>query len=141
MSPMFLADPALQKKQQEIWTKLPTSAIRIPSPMRGDTLLAVLNGIKASVDKIRSRGGRVTFVRPPSSGNLLKDEMRLFPRQEYWDRLLEYTNTPGIHFSDHPAIAYFSCPEWSHLAPEDAVIYTRYLVKILQDEQWWAFHQ
>jgi len=140
MSPMFLADPNLQKRQIDAWTRLPTSAINKPSPMRGDTLMAVLKGIKMSVDRIRSRGGRVIFVRPPSSGNLLVNEERIYPRQQYWDRLLEYTHVPGIHFLDHPAIAHFSCPEWSHLSPEDAVTFTRYLVEILQDEKGWTFN-
>lgn len=136
LTPMFLADPQLQKKQIAIWTRIPTNRSLL---MSGDTLAAVCRGIKASIDKIRSRGGRVIFVRPPSGGDVLKNEKKFFPRQQYWDRLLEYTNTPGIYFSDYPAIANFNCPEWSHLAPADGVTFTRNLVEILQNEKGWTF--
>ena len=107
--------------------------------MSGDTLKAVCKGIKMSIDKIRSRGGLVIFVRPPSSGEVLENEKRTFPREQYWDRLLEYTNTPGIHFSDYPAIANFSCPELSHLAPKDGVTFTSHLIEILLDDKGWNF--
>jgi hypothetical protein len=136
LTPMFLADPQLQKKQIAIWTRIPLYRSFLKG---GDTLAAFCKGIKASIDKIRSRGGMVIFVRPPSSGNVLENEKKFFPRQLYWDRLLEYTNTAGIHFSDHPAIANLICPEWSHLAPADGVKFTTSLVEILQREKGWSF--
>ena len=132
MTPMFLSDRRLQQIQKSNWEKL------IPGA-KGDTLTMMLKGFKAAIDKIRSRGGIVIFVRPPSSGELLEKEKRVFPRQEYWDRLLAYTNTPGIHYSDYPATANFICPECSHLAPRDAITYTTALVKILREEKGWVF--
>ncbi len=30
-----------------------------------------------------------------------------------------------IFYADYPAIANLICPEWSHLTPADAVVYTR----------------
>lgn len=128
-TPMFLSSPELQKRQIGIWTRMPMSALKRPV---GDTLKALIESMKTSIDKIRSRGGQVLFVRPPSSGSLLENEKKFFPRQQYWDRLLEYTNTPGIHFSDYPSLANFSCPEWSHLKPSDGVIFTRNLVEVLK---------
>lgn len=139
MTPMFINDPKLQKRQQEIWRKLSISVMNKPPFVKGDTLNAIIKEIKISIDKIRSRGGLVIFVRPPSSGDLLENEKKIFPRQQYWDRLLVQTNTPGIHYSDYLGTANFVCPEWSHLAPSDAVIYTTQLVKILQEEKGWIF--
>lgn len=132
MTPMFLSNPALQEKQKNNWEK--------PGPgVKGDTLIAILNGIKGSVDKIKARGGTVIFVRPPSSGELAEREKRFFPRAQYWDQLLLYTQTPGIHYSDDTATAHFVCPEGSHLAPKDAVSYTTALVKTLREEMGWSF--
>lgn len=132
MTPMFLSDRGLQQNQINNWEK--------PAPaIKGDTLMTLLKVFKVSVDKIRSRGGVVIFVRPPSSGEILKREQHLFPRQQYWDQLLAYTNTPGIHYSDYAATANFVCPDCSHLAPEDAVTYTTALVKILREEKGWVF--
>ena len=132
MTPMFLSNRPMQQKQQNNWEK--------PAPpIKGDTLMIILNGFKASIDKIRSRGGTVVFIRPPSSGEILAKEQQLFPRKNYWDQLLAFTNTPGIHFSDDAATAHFVCPEGSHLAPADAVSFTTALVKILREEKGWVF--
>lgn len=139
MTPMFLADPGLQKRQIDAWTKMGISEMNKIPGIKGDTLEARLKEIKTSIDKIRSRGGLVTFVRLPSNNGYLTAENKAYPRRQYWDRLLEYTNTPGIHFSDYPELAHFTCPEWSHLAPKDGVIFTENLVKILREEKGWTF--
>jgi hypothetical protein len=133
MTPMFIKDPRLQKTQIDTWM-----GFKMPPVIKGDALIAFLKETKAAIDKIRSRGGTVIFVRPPSSKGILEREKR-FPRQQYWDRLLKYTNTPGIHFADYPETANLTCPEWSHLGPKEAVIYTTQLVKILQEEKGWTF--
>ena len=57
----------------------------------------------------------------------------------YWDQLLAYTGCPGIHFEDYPETAHFKCPEWSHLAPQDAIAYTKNFIKILVKEKGWTF--
>jgi len=138
MTPMFLADPKLRKRQTDAWSKGIAASAKIPA-IKGDTLNALLDGVKTCIDKIRSRGGLVAFVRPPSGGHYTETENRQFPRPQYWDRLLDYTNSPGIYYSDYPETANFVCPEWSHLAPRDGVTYTTQLVKILQEEKGWTF--
>lgn len=50
--------------------------------------------------------------------------------------MLAYTNTIGIHFQDYPETSSFICPEWSHLALNDAIIYTKHLVKTLEAKGW-----
>ena len=88
-------------------------------------------------DKIKSRGGQVLFLRTPSSGALRQVELRDYPRSAYWERLLAFTGCKGIYFEDYPAIAHFDCPEWSHLSPDQAVIYTKNLIKILKENKGW----
>jgi hypothetical protein len=91
---------------------------------------ATLWRARAAVDQIRSRGGRVVYVRFPSSGDVLADEKRRFPRRRYWDLLLDLTGAPGVHFEDHPELV-FDCPEWSHLTAGDSVEFTRRLMPYL----------
>ncbi len=79
------------------------------------------------------------FVRTPSSGPFKIGEEKGFPRVEYWDKLLQYTNTPGIHYMDYPLIDHFECPEFSHLSKSDAVIFTKEFIRILETEKGWAF--
>src|SRR5581483_9285896 len=100
---------------------------------------SLMNSVKKDIDQIRSRGGQVIFLRTPSTGPFWMGENMGYPRSDYWDRLLTATDCQGIHFTDYPAIANFECPEFSHLKPSDAVIFTRNLVDILQKDKGWKF--
>jgi len=134
---MFLSNPRLEQIQIGNWIR--RGALDKKPGLKGDSLLAMFKQIKTSIDKIKSRGGQVLFVRPPSSGGYLTTEKIVYPREQYWDALLAYTNSPGIHYADYPEAANFVCPEWSHLSPNDAIIYTKTLVRVLQDEKGWKF--
>jgi hypothetical protein len=135
MTSRFVADTHLQNKVKGIWAyglKMMASAPPL-SPSQHDSILAT---IKKDCDKIKARGGQIIFVRTPSSGPFLMGEKMGFPREKYWDRLLALTNCPGIHFEDYPSIAHFQCPEFSHLSPNDAIVYTKNLIQILQEKGW-----
>ena len=134
MSELFLSNPADIKKQTSIWEKLimgdPTP------PLAGNALEKVLEDVRLYINKIRSRGGRVMFVRTPSSGPMWEAEEKKYPRNQYWERMLSYTGSEGIHFKDDPVTAQMICPEWSHLAPQDVITYTKQLIQSLRDKGW-----
>jgi hypothetical protein len=134
MTPEFVADTNQQNAVKGIWAYGMSRGI---PPMSKDDLDGIFNSVKSDIDKIRSRGGDVLFVRPPSSGAYKEVELKGFPRAAYWDRLLAFTGSKGVHYSDYPATAELICPEWSHLCPDDAVIYTKSLVKALKVEKGW----
>jgi hypothetical protein len=135
MTPDFVADTNQQNVVKEIWSQ--GLQRRLAPHLSSGKLDSIFYSVKADVDKIRARGGKVLFVRPPSSGPFKEAELKGFPRTIYWDRLLTYTDCNGIHYADYPATADFICPEWSHLCPADAVIYTKSLVKALKEEKNW----
>lgn len=137
MTDEFLNDPKQIKKQTDNWMIL--GALFQAPPISGDTLTQYLNRIKSAVDKIKSRGGEVIFVRTPASGPMEEGTRAGFPRDKYWEKLLAHTNSPGIHYEDYPETSGFICPEWSHLAPQDAITYTKHLVKTLSKENNWSF--
>jgi hypothetical protein len=139
MTPRFVADTNLQNQVKQVW--MGCGRAPGPPPKSGKQLEDLLNGVKAQIDKIRNRGGQVVFIRPPSSGPAFQGEMHGYPRAQYWDRLLEVTGCKGIFFTDYPAIAHFTCPEWSHLSPVQAVIYTNTLINILKEEKGWTFNK
>jgi len=87
---------------------------------------------KVAIDKLRSRGGKIVFVRLPVTGALKKLEDEQTPRAATWDRLLKETQAPGIYFEDFPELAEFDCPEWSHLSAGDSVEFTKRLVPHLR---------
>ena len=137
MTDRFVADTNLQNQVKGVWAFI--QKISKDPPASGPKLDSILNTVKADVDKIKARGGQVLFIRTPSSGPFLMGEKMGYPRTQYWDRILSVTGCPGIHFEDYPPIANFVCPEFSHLKPSDAVIYTTNLVDILQKEKGWVF--
>ncbi|HUR65750.1 MAG TPA: hypothetical protein VMZ03_05315 [Chitinophagaceae bacterium] len=134
MTDKFVADTNLQNKVKAVWDFLRKSN-KAP-PLNGTALDSVFQTIKTAVDKIKARGGQVLFVRTPSSGGFWQGEQRGFPREQYWDRLLQVTNCTGIHFKDYPTTANFICPELSHLTPADAVLFTKEFIKILMEKGW-----
>ncbi|HCL82471.1 MAG TPA: hypothetical protein DIC22_00785 [Chitinophagaceae bacterium] len=139
MTPGFVADTSQQNQVKAIWTMF--GRMDTTPPVSGSALDSILYSVKYLTDKIKERGGQVLFVRTPSSGPVWQGESKGFPRTAYWDRLLKITGCPGIHFQDYPALTHFECPEWSHLSPADAVIYTKNLVEILQQDKGWSFNK
>ena len=86
----------------------------------------------AAVKKIRDRGGKVVFVRFPVVGKLKEHEDRMTPRAGPWTRLMQETGAPNIYFEDHPELASFDCPEWSHLSGPDSVEFSKRLAPHLK---------
>jgi hypothetical protein len=76
------------------------------------------------------------FVRTPSSGGYIETENVVYPKKEYWDAMLAYTKTDGIHFTDYPETSHFICPEWSHLASPDVLSYTKSFIAELKEKGW-----
>ena len=140
MARSFLNDTSQQKLQQQNWMMTGGASDRTPG-INADTLEMVFKEVKKAIDKIRARGGNVLFIRTPSSGYYFETEKIVYPRKKYWDPMLTYTNTPGIYFEDYPEMKPLICPEWSHLAPKDGVVYTKALIDILQQKGWTFPHK
>lgn len=86
----------------------------------------------AAVKKLRARGGKLVFVRFPFSGEVKKIEDAGTPRAGPWTRILAESGAPGIYFEDHPELASFELPEWSHLSAPDSIEFTKRLVPHLK---------
>lgn len=88
---------------------------------------------KAAVDAIRARGGEVVFVRPPSAPELRVNEEAQVPRAKGWDHLLANTKSVGVHADDLPQAQNLTLPEWSHLNPKCATVFTDAYVRRLAE--------
>lgn len=137
MAPGFVADTTQHIAMQNAWDKL-RGTRRIP-PVSGAPLDSMLQLISSATDKIKARGGEIVFVRTPSSGPFWQRELKGYPRELYWERILSATGCKGIHFMDDPATNHYICPEFSHLTPVDAIDYTKHLVRHLTDDAGWTF--
>lgn len=86
------------------------------------------------VKKFEARGGKIIFIRNPSQGPFRQAENGGFPREAYWDHLIEITGCTGYHFEDYPFMDKYTLPEWSHLASDDARQFTRDLVNQMKKD-------
>jgi len=132
-------DQVLRDRVKYGWAPLftpPPKPSWIPDQAFGEFMGKLFNDrfvdMAKAVADLRQRGGRVIFVRMPSTGDLRQLEEQLTPRPVVWDRLLKDTASPGIWFEDHPELSGFACPEWSHLSAQDSVTFTQRLVPILK---------
>lgn len=137
MTDEFLADTNQQNQVKGVWDFVRKSSKEPPAS--GEVLQRMLTKFKTAIDQIRGRGGEVLFVRTPSSGPMAKGEQMGFPREKYWNKLLETTGVPGIHYQDYPAIDHFVCPEMSHLTPMDAIVFTKAFVNLVSEKTGWQF--
>jgi hypothetical protein len=122
----------LQEHREFIMSRLQESYTAIEMVSDSQWLQAALE-IEASVQAIRARGGRVVFVRFPTSGEHLACDHRTFPRDRYWDQFAAGTSALSIHFEDVPELAAFECPDLSRLDRSDAPQFTLGLAKVLKD--------
>ena len=94
-----------------------------------------LETIRVAVAEIRRRGGRVVFVRMPSTGEVRAHEDLVFPREVTWDRLVATDGVVGIHFEDDAELSSFECPDGSHLDTSDVARFTSLLASRLSSSE------
>jgi hypothetical protein len=104
---------------------------RRESKGRGANIGEVVGRLKQPVEQIRSRGGRVVFLRMPSGGEVRAREKRYYPRSENWDRLAAVQPRVTIHSEDFVELSGFSPPDGSHLDFRDSKGFTLGLAGVI----------
>jgi hypothetical protein len=125
-------DDYLRRQAQTIWTEFFSGP-----PVKADKVATISASTKTDIDRIRSRGGEVVWVRPPSSGQLLNIEKVRYPRGKVWDKLMNDTDSFGVYFEDDPAMQQLSCPDWSHLSRASAIAFTDAYVRAFRGRVDW----
>ena len=82
----------------------------------------------AAAETIRGRGGKVIFVRYPTSGEYWQLDNQYFPRARYWDPLVQENRLLAVHFMDLPRSSHLDCPDASHLDYRDKEVFTNELI-------------
>lgn len=129
------SDPAYRQLARDIWQQVvkrpPPPTVATPEKARR-VREQQIERIAVAVDKLRARGVRVVFLRPPSIGPWYELEQRVTPRDDNWDMVLQRTGLPGVHFEDHPQLQGLDLPEWSHLSHADAKRFTLALAPLVE---------
>jgi hypothetical protein len=104
------------------------SAYKVPSP---EGWLKRAAELKPLVARIHDRGGKVVFVRYPTTGEHWFLDEKNYPKTGYWDNLSEKTGAATLHFMDVPGLRSFECPDTSHLDYRDVPGFTLALAQEL----------
>jgi hypothetical protein len=129
-------DPQYRELARSIWREAFDPAEDPPPAELAKTIKEQIDRTAKAVAKLRARGAQVLFVRPPSAGEYLAYERRLFPRAQTWDALLAASGAPGIHFEDYPELQGYYLPEWSHMTRAEAERFTAALYGIIERNFW-----
>ncbi|HYW33400.1 MAG TPA: hypothetical protein VE869_18000, partial [Gemmatimonas sp.] len=124
-------DSAYRGLAQRIWAQgfgRPALEPAVARNARRDELIA---RAVTAVSTLRARGVPVLFVRFPSSGGVLENEQKFWPRETTWDVLLAKSGAPGVHFEDEPTLRGYQTPEWSHLTAAEADRFTAALHAVI----------
>lgn len=126
----YANDPTWAQTVIDVWMFCLKGNTVMPPPDKEATTTFFLEDLKI----FQERGGRVILVRCPSSNEFREIEAKITPRTEFWDELVEKSGVPAYHFEDYAQLQGLRIPEWSHLAAEDADIFTKELLKIMEND-------
>ncbi len=121
-------DTAYANTVKKVWTAILTGDF--PPPEKE----ATTNAFVELSEKFNKKGGNLILVRCPSSGLFKKIESMGFPREEFWNPLVEKSGAIGYNYLDYEQFQDLFLPEWSHLATKDAQFFTKELIKIMKSD-------
>ncbi|MDX1477688.1 MAG: hypothetical protein R3301_08255 [Saprospiraceae bacterium] len=128
-------DTALARMVTDFWSFVIQPPDPMPPPEAIEELRQAIIGMSVEqIEKFRARGGKVILVRCPSQDVFRAAENGGFPREKYWDPLVEATGCPAYHFEDYDFMNQYTLPEWSHLNSQDAKQFTTDLVRQMKED-------
>jgi hypothetical protein len=108
-----------------------SSGQKLPPGLSVEEFLRRTALLEEYVTRIQERGGRVIFIRMPSSGILWEAQEARYPKSTYWDAFAARTKAMTIHFKDYPELSQYELPDTTHLDYRQAETFTRDLARIL----------
>jgi hypothetical protein len=101
---------------------------KVKKPRHASSWLRLAERIEPHVLSIQERGGRVVFLRYPTTGEHDRRYEIKYPKAQIWDEFAKSTSAETIHFKDVPEMCKFECPDLSHLDIRDAPAFTSILL-------------
>jgi len=89
-----------------------------------------LERLRVAVEAIEARGGKVTFVRLPTSGVRREVEEEEMPRATHYERARTHVGGQWFHFEDDPVLADVFAADGHHFDPENAAKLSKRLVEL-----------
>ena len=105
---------------------------KIGKPITTDNFLMSLVSMEKDISKIKRRGGEVVLIKFPVSGELKKIDDSHFPKELYWDKMINVISANTIHYINYKNLNGFNCPDYSHLDKKDVPIFSNRLICIMK---------
>lgn len=129
MPEIMVTDTAYANSIKKVWTVILSGDN--PPPDKESTTKAFAELAK----KFKDRGGNLILVRCPSSGLFKEVEDKGFPRNEFWDFLVEKSApNRAYNYGDFEEFQDLFLPEWSHLSAKDAEVFTKGLLNTMKND-------
>jgi hypothetical protein len=127
MKERMVTDTAFANTVKKVWKAFMTSEPKPPPPDKEGTTAFFLKDL----EKFKARGGTAILLRSPSDGFFEDLESKVFPREAFWDELVQKADIPAYHYQDYDSLKDFKTIEWSHLSANDADEFTESFLEIL----------
>jgi len=122
-------------KNEPIASSTPVVPIETVHPEDPASFYRDMAKLRGRVERITNRGGKVIFVALPLAGFGREYNLKRFPREQFFDRLIaESGATAGIYFMDYAVLRDLVPPDGSHLDQSDIGRFTEAFVGILQEK-------
>lgn len=124
MKEELVTDTAWANSIQRVWQAF------TPEDRKSD-ISSTMSFFLSDAKTFMERGGNLILLRCPSNGKLREIEAKNLPRTEVWDELVRQSGAHAYHYEDYEPLQDLHLPEWSHLAPADADLFTKELLQIM----------
>lgn len=126
MYPAMKTDTAFSASVQRAWQSF------LPYLPDYETKAAIIPQVVAYysdlIKRFQQRGGRIIIVRHKAEPQWNDHSKRQLPRAKVWDKFVAAFDAPTYHFEDHSFMQRHQLPDWSHMAADDAIVYTTDMV-------------
>ena len=126
-------EPEFTKKITDVWAAFLPNLPKYNESIEKN-VSEQIDSFQRLIQKFKNRGGRIIFVRHKAEKQWFEPLNDFMPREKVYDRFIRTVDCPSYHFQDHAFMQKYTLPDWSHMASNDAVSYTRDLVnKMIED--------
>ncbi|NNF66119.1 MAG: hypothetical protein HKM98_01270 [Gammaproteobacteria bacterium] len=85
------------------------------------------------VEQLRERGGDAVFIRMPSDGKYLENDLASNHRELIWDPMAAQIDALWINTMDYPELSSeLDIPEWSHMTRQSQDDFSRRIIPLLE---------
>jgi hypothetical protein len=116
----------------EAFRKSRTKLAAAAKKLTRKSLFIRLHELNSYVEKIEERGGKVIFLKTPTTQDVKAAEEKRFPSRFYWDMLEKWVSGQKIDCNKIKNLSVFVCSDGAHIDSEQSTKFTTYLIDYIK---------